>query len=136
MPLLSLPNELLFEIAARLQNQKDINSLTTTCCQAYSLLNGYLYKYNIQHGNSSALLWALQRGSVSTAKKCLQMGADLEADVAGSDTPPLTATSYREPDVVRFLLESGANPNRPDMLGNTPLIVASRASDEATVRAL
>ncbi|PVH91238.1 hypothetical protein DM02DRAFT_473495, partial [Periconia macrospinosa] len=68
MPLLHLPNELLCRISENLELERDINAFAQANCRLYRLLNTYLYRYNIRHSGSSALLWAAQHGQEATAQ--------------------------------------------------------------------
>ncbi|KAL4888617.1 ankyrin repeat-containing domain protein [Aspergillus ambiguus] len=132
MPLLSLPNGLLFEISTKLEYQRDFNNLARTNRRLYSLLNDHLYKNNIRYHHGSALFWASRNGRISTAEKCLQMGANMELSDDG-DTPLSVATTCQQPDMVKLLLECGANPNRPCIYDNFPLTIAARLGNEAMV---
>ncbi|PVH91260.1 putative ankyrin repeat-containing protein, partial [Periconia macrospinosa] len=66
MPLLKLPNELLFQIIDNLGSTQDI----TSCCQVNRRLNPvakkHLYRYDVLQCGSSALLWAAAKGREQT----------------------------------------------------------------------
>ncbi|PVH92129.1 hypothetical protein DM02DRAFT_469415, partial [Periconia macrospinosa] len=68
MPLLRLPDELLWCISENLNLERDINAFAQANRRLYGLLNTYLYRYNIRYSESSALLWAAQHGQEATAQ--------------------------------------------------------------------
>ncbi|KAF2254159.1 hypothetical protein BU26DRAFT_385809, partial [Trematosphaeria pertusa] len=72
MPLLDLSNELLCLVSENLLSESDINALARTDRLLYDLTNIHLYRYNVQHSDSSALLWAAKHGQLSTAQKLLE----------------------------------------------------------------
>ncbi|KAK2764042.1 hypothetical protein FQN54_009661 [Arachnomyces sp. PD_36] len=94
MPLLDLPNEILWIIAEHLDSESDINSLTRTNVQLYNRLCDRLYSNNAKHHNSSALPWAVDRGRKETALKSLRNGADVE--VQGGFSRWLMVYPYRD----------------------------------------
>ena len=56
MLLLNLPNEILLLIAENLQVEGDINAFARTNNRLYSILNPYLYRYNVKRKDSIALI--------------------------------------------------------------------------------
>jgi hypothetical protein len=56
MPLLDLPDELLQNISEKLESERDINATAQANRRPYCLLDGYLYRYNVQQSGGSALL--------------------------------------------------------------------------------
>src|SRR6266480_1039382 len=71
MLLLDLPNELLLSVVDFLK-ERDISTFARTNRRLYPFLNAYLYRHNAQHSNSSALLWAVERGRETTAQMSLR----------------------------------------------------------------
>ena len=70
---------------------------------------------------------AAEEGNLSLVRACVEAGADVNAAPRTSDGeiggwPPLALAAAATPheDIVRYLLEHGANPNLPE--GNNPLI--------------
>jgi tetratricopeptide (TPR) repeat protein len=63
----------------------------------------------------TALTYAIQNNDVNTAKNLLAIGADvnqvLESRVAGKWTPLMAATAVGDVDMVKMLIQNGANPN-------------------------
>ena len=41
----------------------------------YTICSPYLYRYKVEHGNSSALKWAAENGNMNTVLKALDAGA-------------------------------------------------------------
>lgn len=73
----------------------------------------------------SALHLAAMSGRIVTAKKLLELGADINArDVTEQKTPLYLAVEAGYADTVEMLLESGADAKIPDASGTTPLSVA------------
>ena len=74
--------------------------------------HGYLpYNKAIPHGGETALMFAARVGDLESAKLLVDAGANVnDADAWGVSATTLAAHSGFD-DVVRFLLEKGANPN-------------------------
>jgi F-type H+-transporting ATPase subunit beta len=73
------------------------------------------------------LIRAAERGDLAIAKLLIEAGAGVD-DVCGcstAETPLWAAVLTDFPDVVRYLLEHGADPNVRGALGHTPLHVAA-----------
>lgn len=87
------------------------------------------------------IVYSAAQGDLPRVEHCVAMGANVNAT---SDTPGdwkgLTALEYAaqqpRPDMVRFLLEKGADPNLHDSHGRTPLIAASEQDQWANIRLL
>jgi ankyrin repeat protein len=79
MPLHDLANELLLSVAENFNKLSDLNAFARTNQRLYFLLNGYLYRIDVQQGGSSALLWAAEHGLERTAQLSLTEKADREA---------------------------------------------------------
>jgi ankyrin repeat protein len=72
-------------------------------------------------------------GMADGIKALLGLGADAKADVrqlARVLAPLGSAAAFGDPEAIRLLLQSGANPNQPGTLGVTPLMVAASAEDQ------
>ncbi|CAB0033173.1 unnamed protein product [Trichogramma brassicae] len=59
-------------------------------------------------------------GNATAARKLLRRGADVDCD-SYKYSALQAAAWYKHEDVVEVLLEAGADPNRPDVEGSTPL---------------
>lgn len=87
------------------------------------------------------VMWypAIGAGSVEAAALLLAHGADLEQD-SGGETALHWAASHDQPDLLRFLLDEGANPQalsyRQDRAGQTPLQLAVAKGKAGAARML
>src|SRR5436190_21841100 len=117
MPLLDLANELLLCIAENLESEKDINAFTRTSRYLYYLLNGYLYRHNVQKSNNSALLWAATRGREATVQKLIAEGANFEVIYYKRKRALKIAAKNGHLAVVKLLLEAKADVNVGDNSG-------------------
>ncbi|KAH9909248.1 ankyrin repeat-containing domain protein [Xylariomycetidae sp. FL2044] len=137
------PTELLLSIYSFVLLPSDKNALVQTCRRLASLLNDSLYSGDVQSWNSSALLWACMTGNVATARRSIDAGGASvnhtfircrrTSRVRRCASPhwprtrgtklfakslpyhPLgVAAMARQPEMVRFLLERGADPNLSD----------------------
>jgi ankyrin repeat protein len=80
---------------------------------------------------------AAMRGDAAALKPLLDRGADV--NVQGGDfgrTALLMATTTGREDVVKLLLDKGANPHAKDRLGNTPLRWAKKRGNTSIVKLL
>jgi uncharacterized protein len=94
-----------------------------------------LYNKRIPHGGDTALLFAVRSGDLASAAELVGAGADVnDADAWGVSATTLAAHSgFRE--LVTFLLDKGADPNRA-AAGFTALHNAIMHRDAAMVGAL
>ncbi|KAI2819742.1 hypothetical protein CBS147343_2997 [Aspergillus niger] len=79
--LANLPLELLRWVAEYLTTQRDISHLMQTTKRLYHTIHPLLCEYNIQHDDSSALVWAAQKGNALLVDKLLAAGANIAAYV-------------------------------------------------------
>ncbi|KAL2835486.1 ankyrin repeat-containing domain protein, partial [Aspergillus pseudoustus] len=105
MPLLALPNELLELIAEALPSARHVSALARANHELFGLLNPYLYRQDARSGGSSALLWAGDKGNVSTARFALRHRADVRSCNALKQSPLLLAATNRHLPVARLLLQ-------------------------------
>lgn len=78
------------------------------------------------HNGDRALLWAAKRGHAGAVALLLASGDPADSDLDPYRRPPLfDASLYGRVDVVRLLLEAGADPNWRDQTNDTPLHAAS-----------
>jgi ankyrin repeat protein len=85
----------------------------------------------------SVLSLEVGAGHLENMKMLLKRGANPDADIQAEWTPLSIATGKNESsDVIKALLDAGANVNRRDRAGATPLIVAAENGNIETVRLL
>lgn len=115
----------------------DIHAKTDVWKQMVAVPPHGLPEYNrvIAQGGDTALMFASRVGDLASAKLLVDAGANVnDADAWGVSATTLAAFSgYGE--LVRFLLERGADPNA-DKAGFTALQCAIMRRDEKTVEAL
>jgi ankyrin repeat protein len=89
----------------------------------------------------TALIWASRSGSLEAIQVLLDAGADVNLPGSSGDnwdaTPLQHAILQRQPDVVRLLLERGADPNRSAGPGSpAPLFLAAGDTDPTNLKLL
>lgn len=103
------------------------------------LLNaGARVNFPDKHGYT-ALMGAVNNRKIPNLKILLDAGADVNARAPETgDTPLLLALYYRQDatDIVRSLLEKGANPNAANNVGRSALMLATFGQPGAVVEAL
>lgn len=136
MFLVALPLELLLSVADSLA-QPDLNSLSRTAKALYGLLLRVFYKRNVAHDGSSALLWAATHNRPRTAALALAHGAPINGSNTTSNTnaPLVRAINNQHEDMVRFLIEKGADVNlrvadQFEDVVNTPLSLAASGYED------
>jgi len=77
-----------------------------------------------QKDKNDLLLHTIGYGNVHRVNMVLNTRADIEARDRNDDTPLILATTKMYPDIVKLLLERGANPNAKNKMGDTALIEA------------
>lgn len=77
-------------------------------------------------GLVGALINAACKGMIGTIRALAAAGADLDGAGERGDTPLGGAVRCLQPKAALLLLERGANPDRPDREGKTPLMDASQ----------
>lgn len=137
MRLLYLPNEILIQIAQRLDDAASINAFSRTCRHLYETLRFVLYAHNIQYDNSSALRWAADNNQLQTARYLIERGACLNVQSDGNlQTALIIATAKGFSGFVELLLDNGANTEIQDKMGNTAIFEAVRRQDQFLVQTL
>jgi membrane protease YdiL (CAAX protease family) len=87
------------------------------------------------------IVYSASRGDLQKVEHLVNMGGDINATSnAGGDWKGVTALEEAaqrpNPEMVRFLLEKGANPNVKDSHGETPLIVATEQNQLQNMKLL
>ena len=67
----------------------------------------------------TALGWAALEGHLDTALVLIEASANVNAGNHGNWTPLMSAAYYGHPEMVKLLLEHGANPRTRDYMGKT-----------------
>ena len=76
------------------------------------------------------LVDAVKRGNLEDIKAAISRGADVNVGV-GTQNPPLTLAIHKNRlDIVKLLVESGADINRQDRLGGVPIVHAGENRPE------
>ncbi|KAL2869767.1 ankyrin repeat domain-containing protein [Aspergillus lucknowensis] len=149
MALLGLPNELLTGIAEQLEFESEIEAFARTCKTLYNLLNPFLYKNNVRHGDSMVLAWGIINRSVRTVLMILDAGADPdECDRHQLDRLVALAAIRGNTTIMQILRERGVNLARDRGWGNpcskyydadepgSLLLLAAKNGHESLVRFL
>jgi ankyrin repeat protein len=142
MSLISWPDDLLYLIARLLKSERDLNCFVQTNRRHHNLLNNYLYRYHIQRGKSSALLWAAYYGRDGTARILLIEGANTNVVAThmtrfAGQTPLAMAAQNGDENIVRLLIASKADPNIKDLkYSMTPLSWAAAKGHHGIVKLL
>ncbi|KUM62891.1 hypothetical protein ACN42_g4204 [Penicillium freii] len=122
MALSLLPTELLISIANHLSSPQNLNCLAQTSRLLYQITNPILYKNQILYNESSALLWATERGKPAPCSRLLTEGANPNIKDSHERTPLSWAAGNGHADVVSILLSTvRTDPNARDAYFETPL---------------
>ncbi|KAK2766808.1 hypothetical protein FQN54_006122 [Arachnomyces sp. PD_36] len=140
MPLLALPDELLYCIAEELEHEKSIYAFCRANRRLHNLLIIHLYRHNIRHSKSSALRWAVEKGHLATVQMLIEEGADVQCAGGKERTPLVRAAIAGHAEVVELLLSTGkVDPNtkgKDEEILATPLWWAAYHGHERVVRLL
>ncbi|PGH35473.1 hypothetical protein GX50_01688 [[Emmonsia] crescens] len=77
MLLCDLPTEIILYVAKHLPSRTSISRFSRTNNRFHSILNPYLYRFDVRHGRASALRWAARHSNVEVARKSLDAGANI-----------------------------------------------------------
>ncbi|KAL4802138.1 ankyrin repeat-containing domain protein [Aspergillus unguis] len=102
--LLDLPFEILQLILSYSQVRNDTNAVVQTCRYLYHTFNDYLYRYDLDHCNRSALFWAAKNDVPATAAHSLRAGPYAEVRNMSDHTPFTIAASRGCLGIIQQLL--------------------------------
>lgn len=85
---------------------------------------------------TSEALWAASRGDLRTLRRLYGEQTDLQKGDYDMRSPMHLAAAEGHEDAVKFLLECGVDPNRPDRWGGTPLEDAINGNHESVISIL
>lgn len=139
MSLPSLPNELILKISKDLP-PKEVYHLIQSNRHFASLLTPVLHHMALQDKNGlTALQWAVTRGHDRLVRLLLHKGVDID-DLGQSfvgETALLIAVKLPSSlELIKLLLDNGADIEAEDNSKKTPLHLAARSSNEPAVRLL
>lgn len=120
-------------VGQRLSHTASLSSISRVNRHARDVFARLLYRRDAKQSRSSALLWAAKHGQKSTAEQSLQGGGDINV-VDDEVTPLYLAAKNSHVELVRLLLEHGADPNFKGSSNWTPLFEAAANGDEDIVR--
>ncbi|GIK06713.1 ankyrin-2 [Aspergillus viridinutans] len=136
MNLLSLPNEILLEIAKHLQNQAWLNTFTRTNRFIFGVVNPYMHRYNADYQQHTALAFGACRGLENVVRRALaakpgdinaKIGSTVPISEEPSHTPLCYALRYEQMRVIELLLdEYGADIEQHCCKSMTPLTWVAR----------
>lgn len=86
--------------------------------------------------NFTALHWACYYGQLSSVKILIKCGANVSKLASDHVSPLLLAAAGGHHEIVRMLLQHGAEPNCTDILGNTALMFATAGNHPHTCNEL
>jgi len=90
----------------------------------------YRHRRGGGEAEQAALVAAVKRGSPEDIRAAISRGADVNVGV-GTETPPLTLAIHRNRlDLVKLLVESGADVNKRDRMGGLPIVDAGEQHPE------
>ncbi|RHZ59002.1 hypothetical protein CDV55_105232 [Aspergillus turcosus] len=172
MNLLSLPTELLLEIAKHLESQAWLNAFARTNRHTFSIINSYLHRYNADYQQHTALAFGACRGLENVIRRSLaakpgdinakigsiiptsgeafhtpvcyalqhgqtrvlellldEYGADIEQHCCKSITPLNCAVGLGKLDLIKVLIDRGANIHAGEGGGPRPLLQSALSGD-------
>jgi ankyrin repeat protein len=144
--LVSLPNEILLQIASRL-HERDLNSLSRINSRLYILLTHLLYRLGKEieyHDLSTLLHWACTRSLTKTVHHLLEQSANPNAKYyrayhplqSDGRTPLHICAETGNRRIAKLLLAHGAKTKSWDKEGNSPLHLAVKYGKRGMVKVL
>ena len=97
----------------------------TTVAKANNVSTGTTSSELVYYGNSP-LCNAILKGDLETVKKFIEYGTDVN-EMSNGLTPLMLAARYNKVDILKYLLEKGADKQIKDERGNTALKYAENS---------
>ena len=82
--------------------------------------------------DNTPLCAAIMKGDLATVKKFIEYGSDVN-ETSNGLTPLMFAARYNKVDIIKFLLENGADKNAKDGRGNNALKYAELSKSQAAI---
>ena len=117
-------HEIIIKIGEYYDKERDICALVRVNRRLYHLFHDYLYRFNMQHGRSSAIFWAVKRSREPTARTFLHLGGNVNVKAKHDITPLHLAARKGHLPMVKLLLEVGADPDARAQISRTPVHIA------------
>jgi ankyrin repeat protein len=142
-PLLTLPNELFFEVASHLENFKDLNALLRTTRFFHTLLNSHLYRRAVGADNrvrQYIVHWVVFRDRVTSLGLLFEHGLSVHHKLYGEPLLRWFCLYCRDQErSVRFaelLIESGADVNEKGSFNYSTLLHGAVSNGNNVLAAL
>jgi uncharacterized protein len=84
---------------------------------------------------NSPLCTAIYKGDLTTVKKFIEYGADVN-EVSNGMTPLMYAARYNKVEIIKYLLDKGADKDRKDDKGNTAAKYAQLSNSQDALAVL
>ncbi|KAJ6120549.1 hypothetical protein N7523_004829 [Penicillium sp. IBT 18751x] len=107
--LTTLPTELLLTIAKHIKSQRDINSFVRTSRRLWTVINHYLYHFNIVKHKGFGIVKAAEKNQPVSVQYFMDAG--IRKVKSWDRMPMLVASESGHDSVLRTLLEAGAAPD-------------------------
>lgn len=137
---LALPSEIIWLIGEHLETEINIFALIKVHPVFHHLLLSLLYKRNISHSGSSALLWCAMQGNEERVRLLLEMDAKVDSAIRlpGQSEWDISSPIHlaANPAIAKILFQYGADVNALSYRGDTPLHRAALDSNQALVKFL
>ncbi|KAF3398232.1 putative ankyrin repeat protein [Penicillium rolfsii] len=154
MTILNLSNELILLIGRQLSSQKDLHALMKVYHRFHPLFKHLLYRYNLDHQSGDGVLQAAKLGSISAVAQFIKEGYLVRDRPIHEEHPPepefprsvpcscrllhpiLHAAEHGHSELVKYLLDSGSEPDFENNLGETPMHLAAKKGFLSVIKVL
>ncbi|KAE8441860.1 hypothetical protein EG329_004215 [Mollisiaceae sp. DMI_Dod_QoI] len=137
--LLDLPNELVFDIVKRLDQRRDLNSISRVSRAYHSFFNEHVYRFDISSRGGFGVHRAIELDRASAVAKFLDFGLDMHT-FPGIFKHRATLLHFAVQrcslSTVIILLQRGDDINAHNVSGVTPLFIALQRRHDKIIRAI